>query len=67
MILIEDDNSPDAKDDISLTGIVEVHIERMDTGHVWMGAYRSDGKRYVVDIFTPRNGRLCWRVEEDWL
>ena len=66
MILIDDDNSPDVHDDIFLEDVRSIRIERMDTGQVWMGIYREDGRRYVVDFHTPRNGRLLWRVEEDW-
>lgn len=65
-ILIDDDNSPEAVDDIYLSDIESVHIERMATGCVWMGLYRKDGRRYVVNFYTPRNGKLCWRAEEDW-
>ena len=65
-LLIDDDGSPDVQDDIYFEHVTAVHIERMATGYVWMAVYRAGGKRYVVDFFTPRNGKLCWRAEEDW-
>lgn len=52
-------------DDVSFRDVGLVHIERMDTGHVWMAVYHRDGSRWVSNFITPRNGRLLWSVEED--
>lgn len=65
-LLIDDNNDPNVPDDLYLKDVTAVHVERMDTGHIWMAIYREDGERYVVDFYTPRNGKLCWRAEEDW-
>lgn len=52
-------------DDVSFKG-VDLHMERMDDGHIWLGVYRPDGRRYVVNLYTRRNALILWRIERDW-
>jgi len=59
---MDDDGAPD---DVVFLDVKFLHIERMDDGHIWMGVNKADGRSYVCDFYTPRNGRLLWRVEED--
>jgi hypothetical protein len=60
-----DDGIPgDDPDDVEFEN-VDIHIERMDTGHIWMGIYRKDGTSVRCGFYTPRNGRLLWSMEDD--
>jgi hypothetical protein len=59
---VDDDGTPD---DVVFTDIRSVHIERMDTGHIWMLVSKRDGTSWRCDFSTPRNGRLLWLLEED--
>jgi len=61
---LDDDGTPD---DVVFEDVELVHIERMDTGFVWMGIYKRDGREYTCCFSTPRNGRLLWSLEEDWV
>ncbi len=66
-MIVDDRLREDDADDWSISGgILSVHVERMDAGRVWMAIYLVDGSRYVVHVETPRNGKVFWRVEEDW-
>lgn len=52
-------------DEVWLRG-VDVHLERMDDGHIWIGVYR-DGADSRVDIhlYTRRNALIVGRAEFD--
>lgn len=60
---LDDDGTPD---DVALWNVEMVHIERMDTGHIWMRCDKADGTAIVCNFATPRNGRLNWLLEKDW-
>jgi hypothetical protein len=51
-------------DDVIIHDVATLHIERMDTGHIWMGIGKVDGTLYQCEFSTPRNGRLNWLLEE---
>jgi hypothetical protein len=59
---LDDDGTPD---DVVFDNVKSVHIERMDTGFIWMGVYLKNGTAYRCQFSTPRNGRLLWSVEAD--
>lgn len=59
---LDDDGTPD---DVVFYDVATLHIERMDTGQIWMDIRRRDGSVYRCDFSTPRNGRLNWLLEQD--
>lgn len=44
---------------------VDIHFERMDKDHVWVGIYKAGSNERIVVSLRARGGRLYFGAEED--
>lgn len=49
-------------DEVLISDIDSVHIERMDDGHIWV-VLNSGDDRLVVEFWTKRNGKILGHAE----
>jgi len=50
-------------DEVLILDPESVHVERMDKGHIWITINNSNGNRLVINVYTPRNGKLLANAE----
>jgi hypothetical protein len=55
-VRVREDPEPDGSlDDLVIEANgVTLHVERMDTGHWWLGLYTPDGSQHVVNFHSTR-------------
>lgn len=59
-----DDDKEQELDEVLVTNVDSIHIERMDNGSIWM-AINQGKERLVVNFWTKRNGMIFGRAEEN--
>lgn len=54
---------PDGElDEICLTDVAHVHLERMDDGHIWIGLTSAEGHSLHINLATRRGAYIVGRV-----
>ena len=56
-------NNGIAEDEIFIDGEYFIHVERMDTNHIWVGISSDDSMTHLN--FVVENGELVLRVEHE--
>ena len=57
------DEAEQELDEVLVSDVESVFIERMDNGHIWMAIYPKNGDRLVVNLYTKRNGMILGHAE----
>lgn len=52
-------------DEIVAEDVQFVHLERMDTGHFWLGMTLQDGSRITASLFINNGVLKLWAEKED--